>query len=260
MSDHETLVGGGVNEVVRIGDTVRRPIGSWSPQVHSLLQHLRGSGFTAAPSFHGITTDGHEILDYLPGEVCNYPVSPAAATTQALETAAQLLREYHDHTIDYAAAAPLDGWMLPAVAPVEVICHGDYGPHNVVLQGTRAVGIIDFDTAHPGSRLWDVAYAVYRWAPTTAPANEDGIGTVAEQALRARIFCDRYGLGSEERVNLVDAIITRLHSLVDFMKAQAAAGNEAFASHLKDGHHIQYLNDARYLSDNRREFSDAVAL
>jgi len=256
--DREVLTGGGVNEVVRIGSTVRRPTGPWSSRVHGLLKHLQAVGFTAAPALHEVTADGFEILDFLPGEVCNYPVSEAAASREALESAARLLRSYHDHTTDYLSSAPLEGWQLPVGHPVEVICHGDYAPHNVVLNGREAVGIIDFDTAHPGSRLEDVAYAVYRWAPITAPDNADGFGTARAQAARTRTFCDQYGLDNTGRTGLVDAVIVRLNALVDFMTSQAAAGNAAFAGHLADGHHLQYLGDAAYLDGQREAFTRAL--
>ena len=256
--DREILTGGGVNEVVRIGATVRRPTGLWSPLVHGLLRHLRVVGFTAAPAFHEVTVDGFEILDFLPGDVCNYPVSEAAASREALESAARLLRSYHDHTTGYLAGVPLDGWQLPAGHPIEVICHGDFAPHNVVLQGRQAAGIIDFDTAHPGSRLEDVAYAVYRWAPITAPDNADGFGIAPDQAVRTRIFCDRYGLDDTGRAGLVDAVILRLNALVDFMRARAAEGNTAFAGHLAAGHHLQYLGDAVYLEAQREMFTRSL--
>ena len=42
-------------------------------------------------------------------------------------------------------------WQLSGRYPIEVICHGDYAPYNVVLNGKQAVGIVDFDTAHPGT-------------------------------------------------------------------------------------------------------------
>lgn len=253
MPDEEILTGGGVNKVVRIGATVRRPTGPWSPLVHGLLRHLRERGFTAAPAVHGVTEDGFEILDHLPGEIGGYPVTPAAASRQALESAAGLLRAYHDATAGYARDVT-DGWMLPARTPAEVICHGDYGPHNCVLTGTEVTGIIDFDTAHPGPRLWDIAYAVHRWAPTTAPSNTDGFGTTEEQARRARVFCDRYGLDATGRAGLVDTIRERLYALVAFMRAEAAAGNAAFAGHLADGHHLLYLGDADHLLRQRAVF------
>ncbi|MET7465708.1 aminoglycoside phosphotransferase family protein [Nonomuraea sp. NPDC005501] len=259
MLDPEILAGGGVNEVVRIGSTVQRPTGPWSPVVHGLLRHLRAQGFTASPAVHGVTDDGFEILDFLPGEVSNYPATPAAASMEALGSAAELLRSYHDATMEYARDV-VGGWMLPDRVPVEVICHGDYAPHNCVLDGDRVVGIIDFDTAHPGPRLWDVAYAVYRWAPTTAPTNAAGFGTAEEQARRARLFCDRYGLDAADLASMVDTIIARLHALVDFMYAQAAAGNAAFAGHLADGHHLQYLADAAYLNEQRVVFDRQLGL
>ncbi|MCU7729685.1 GNAT family N-acetyltransferase [Actinoplanes sp. KI2] len=216
--DRESLAGG-INEVVRIGNRVRRPTGPWSPQVHDLLRYLEAAGFRGAPRVHEVTPDGFEILDFLPGEVSNYPATPAAASPEALESAAALLRDYHDATAAYATTAPRDGWQAPAREPVEVICHGDFAPHNCVLDGNRVAGIIDFDFAHPGPRLWDVAYAAYRWVPLTVPGNADGFGATQEQAARLRIFCDRYGLDDAGRAGLIDAVAARLNALVDFMHA-----------------------------------------
>lgn len=109
------------------------------------------------------------------------------------------------------------------------------------------------DHAQPGPRLWDVAYAAYRWVPMTAPGNADGFGTTEEQATRLRLFCDRYGLGSARRAALIDALAARLRTLVDLMRAQAA-GNAAFAGHLSDEHHLQYLTDAEYVLARRAVF------
>ena len=38
------LLGGNVATVVRIGDTVRRSTGPWTPAVHELLMHLQDVG------------------------------------------------------------------------------------------------------------------------------------------------------------------------------------------------------------------------
>ena len=61
MDDREVLAGG-VNEVVRIGATVRRPMGPWSPRVHGLLRHLAAQGFRGAPRVLEVTDDGFEVL------------------------------------------------------------------------------------------------------------------------------------------------------------------------------------------------------
>ncbi|MER6911367.1 aminoglycoside phosphotransferase family protein [Streptomyces sp. NPDC000594] len=245
---------GGVHEVLRVGAVVRRPTGPWSPLVHGLLRHLRERGFTAAPAVHGTDDDGRtEILDFLPGSAGTDPTVPAVRSPVALESAAALLRAYHDSTLGYAEGVR-EGWMLPAREPAEVICHGDFAPYNCVLDGDRVVGVFDFDTAHPAPRLWDIAYAVYRWAPMTAPGSGDAWGTTAEQAVRVRDFCAAYGLPAGERALLIDTVTARLRELVAFMRERAAAGDAAFARHLAEGHHEQYLGDARYLERVRGEF------
>lgn len=259
MSEPEILAGGGgVNEVVRIGGVVRRPAGPWAPLVHDLLRHLRDQGFTGAPRPHRITPDGFEILDYLPGEVSGYPPLPAATTVTALESAARLLRAYHDATAGFAATAPREGWQLPAEDPVEVLCHGDFAPYNCVLTGATVTGMFDFDVAHPGPRVRDVAYAVYRWVPLTSPDNTDGFGTTASQAIRLRLFADQYGLSTADRAALAGAVTARLHAMVAFMRAQAAAGSAAFAGHLAAGHHVLYLGDADYVRRERATFTEAL--
>ena len=252
MNPDREVLAGGVNEVIRVGATVRRPTGSWSPRVHGLLRHLET--FDGVPRVLEVTADGFEVLDFLPGEVAEFPLTPAVRSAEALQSAAALLRRYHDATAGYAAQAPRDGWQAATVEPVEVICHGDYAPYNCVLTGTRVTGMIDFDHAHPGSRLWDVAYAVYRWAPLTRPDNTDGFGTTASQAARLRAFCDSYGLAADARAGLVDAVAARLRALVAFLRAQAAAGHPAFASHVAAGHDTLYRNDADYVLAERATF------
>jgi hypothetical protein len=51
MADGETPLSGGnmSSGVVRVGDTVRRPAGPWTPAVHALLAHLHEAGFRCAP-------------------------------------------------------------------------------------------------------------------------------------------------------------------------------------------------------------------
>ena len=66
----ERLEGGNTHAaIVRVGDTVRRPTGPWTPSVHALLRHLERSGFGGAPRVHGIDDQGREILDYVEGVV-----------------------------------------------------------------------------------------------------------------------------------------------------------------------------------------------
>lgn len=248
----EFLQGGRENKIARVANTVRRPAGPWTESVHALLRHVRAVGFTAVPHPLGFDEAGNEIVTFLEGEVCNYPLSAAAASEEALVSAAQLLRAYHEATCSFLAQnQESHTWQLPSQTPIEVICHGDFAPYNVVLNGRHAIGIIDFDTAHPGPRMWDIAYALYRWAPFTHPQNPDGFGDLETQISRARLFCNAYGFSAAQRRELVDMMILRLETLVSYMQAEAQKGNEAFIANLADGHHLLYLADIDYLGEKR---------
>ncbi|WP_413113565.1 phosphotransferase [Thaumasiovibrio sp. DFM-14] len=255
----EALLGGRDGQVHRSNDKVYRPRGFWSESVHVLLTHLKHEQFGGAPQAFGFDEQGNEILSYVSGEVYNYPLVGPIATTEALNSAAKQLRTYHDATTSLFHLNSFNElhWQLPTREPQEVICHGDYAPYNVVLQNDTVVGMIDFDTAHPAPRIWDVAYAVYCWAPfKTHPY--DALGTITQQTSRARLFCDAYGLVRSARTQLVDQMIVRLQALVDFMHHEAANGNTAFIDNINDGHHLAYLADITYLKHHKREITEAL--
>jgi len=63
------LRGGNVSAVVRVGDTVRRSSGPWTPAVHDLLRFLESEGFAWSPHVLGIDTADREVLEYVEGEV-----------------------------------------------------------------------------------------------------------------------------------------------------------------------------------------------
>jgi hypothetical protein len=55
VSEGELLTGDGVTQgIVRIGDTVRRPLRPFSLTVQAYLAHLRDAGFTGAPLPSGV--------------------------------------------------------------------------------------------------------------------------------------------------------------------------------------------------------------
>ncbi|MEL6117932.1 aminoglycoside phosphotransferase family protein [Photobacterium sp. SP02] len=214
----EELQGGREGQIFRSDNKIYRPRGKWSETVHSLLSHIAENGFNAAPKPYGFDEKNNEILSYVEGDVFNYPLKGNIATTEALTSAAKLLRLYHDASSSFLSKhsnKPME-WMLPGREPAEVICHGDYAPYNVSLIGSETVGIIDFDTAHPAPRVWDIAYALYCWAPFKTH-EYDAMGDLESQSIRARQFCDAYGLLEVDRQGLVKAMIDRVQALVDHM-------------------------------------------
>src|ERR1700750_1023228 len=49
MTEHPLGGGNVAAGVVRVGDTVRKPAGFWTPAVDALLTHVRRAGFAGAP-------------------------------------------------------------------------------------------------------------------------------------------------------------------------------------------------------------------
>lgn len=255
----EQLHGGRENAIYRLGDKVSRPSGKWSETVQKLLLHIANEGFTSAPKPFGFDNNGNEILSYVEGEVFNYPLKGNIATVEALVSAGQLLRQYHDASRSFISENSAEDltWMLPCREPMEVICHGDYAPYNVALVGSKVVGVIDFDTAHPAPRNWDIAYALYCWAPFKTD-KYDAMGDLYSQSIRAKQFCDAYGLSKAERISLVTDMCHRIQALVDHMLNEASSGNEAFIANIKDGHHLAYLADIKYLENNSNHITDVL--
>jgi hypothetical protein len=62
------LLGGNLGGAVRVGDTVRRSAGPWTPAVAALLRHLEHVGFDRAPGFLGLDQQGREVLSFVEGE------------------------------------------------------------------------------------------------------------------------------------------------------------------------------------------------
>jgi len=87
----EPLFGG---RVVKVGDTVRRPAGAWTPTIQALLAHLQAKGFPA-PAPLGVDDRGREVVAYLPGRASTHPWPAALLAPSGARQVGALLRAYH---------------------------------------------------------------------------------------------------------------------------------------------------------------------
>jgi hypothetical protein len=247
----ERLGGGNVGGAVRVGDTVRRTAGPWTPTVHALLAHLRTRGVAGVPAAHGLDEQGREVLDYIAGVVPEGDPFPEwTRTAEALSAVARLIRNVHDASADFAGGDARWQRMPGAPADGPVICHNDLAPYNTVYVSGRPIGLIDWDYAAPGPRNWDLAHAAWRHIPLS-----DG-APVEWAAHRLRLFCDAYGL--TRRAGLVDVVARRQQALHDTIRAFAAQGHPAFAAMWDTHHSEQPLRDRVYLLAHRAEFERAL--
>jgi hypothetical protein len=253
------LPGGIANRgaVVRIGDTVRRPQRSTSPAIHALLGHLEAVGFEGAPRFLGVDGEGREVLSFVPGTTVLTPYPAWALTDEALVSVADLLRGYHEAVAGFDPAPHRWPPSPPAAFGGELVSHNDPNLDNVVFRGGRAVALIDWDLASPGSRLWDVACAARMWAPVRPDAQIPDARR--GQALRRlRLFVDSYGLAAEARPRLIGAIAENQSWFRRLIQELVAGGHAAFSDYWESERRARAEVFDSWLAENADALRDAL--
>lgn len=220
--DEQELTGGNTTGVVRIGDTVHREAGPWTPTVQRLLAHVRAAGMAEVPEPLGLDGQGREIVSYLPGDVPGWPAPAWLWSEGVLVETGRLLRRFHDATAGFPRSDAV--WRLPATEPAEVICHNDAAPYNMVFRDGRLAGLFDLDTASPGPRVRDLAYLAYRLAPFSSDAFAGATYDVGHLDPTARLdtLTEAYG-APFRRAEVLDAMAGKLRDLAAWSEARADA-------------------------------------
>jgi Ser/Thr protein kinase RdoA (MazF antagonist) len=226
--EEQPLAGGNVADlVVRIGDTVRKPAGPQTPAVHEFLCYLYDAGFTGAPRSFGLDDRGRHVIEYIPGELA-YDMPPM--DNAGLRRVGRLIREFHDIAAGFVAP-PLGAQWDVAIPPdrADLICHHDLARWNLICSADRWV-FIDWDGAAPGSRLWDLAWAVTGFVPL------DPGGDPAADAPRLRALVDGYGLTAAQRQELPPLIGAHARGMFDLLSRSAKTGAQPWARLYAEGH------------------------
>jgi hypothetical protein len=249
-----------LSRVFLVDGTVRRDFNFWTPTVHALLRHLERAGFHSAPRVIGIDESGREVLSFVPGAVPECPRRPwNFRSRRALIEVAQLIRGFHDASVSFAA--PIDAqWRGLAGAPTsgDVICHNDLGPFNLVFKRGRPIAIIDWDNASPGSRMWDVACALWRFTPLWGSdawwgGDWEGNGwklSLETKASRMQVFLSAYGRDLlPDWASVLDVIEARMRASELTVNARAVAGSPLYEKFRRAGEFT--LPDLGWLRHNR---------
>lgn len=246
------LTGGNVSAgVVRVGNTVRRPAGPWTPSVHALLEHLRSVGFRGAPRPLGLDGRGREVLEFVTGDVPWPGRVDLLRPDAAVVAVGELIRDFHDAVAGFVPPGDASWQVLMPADGAEIVAHHDLAPWNLVV-GERRWAFIDWDTAAPGTRLWDLAYAANGFAvlPERVPTTQ--------AARRVRLLADAYGLDEGQRRELARLLGPRARSMHDFLAAQAAARTEPWLRLWNDGHGHHWRERADYLSEHHDVWARAL--
>jgi aminoglycoside phosphotransferase (APT) family kinase protein len=228
VTEGELLIGDGVTHgIVRIGDTVRRPLRPFSLTVQAYLAHLRDAGFAGAPLPLGVDEQGREMLSFVSGEVPRNPLPPETAGDEVLVALARLIHALHEASAGWVPPPDAVWGGTPATAgrprtgPTELVTHCDYYPGNVVFRAGLPVALIDFDLARPTSRLYDLANALWYWAPLRDPQDRAPAFVDADIPHRVAVFADAYGMTAQQRAELAPFAIEMARRYYENSRASA---------------------------------------
>jgi hypothetical protein len=215
------LPGGNISGAVRVGDTVRRSAGPWTPAVHALLRYLDGR-VRCVPRVIGVDDAGREVLSYMPGRVVDVDtemLSPAQITSIVRWT-----RSFHEVVAGFTHPGP---WRFFPVPDPCLIGHNDIAPYNVCFDGDRLTGVFDWDLAGPTTPLLELAFIAWNCVPLWRD-----IGPQAA-AGRLRVIASAYG--GVDPVHILHAVPGRIEIMLDGIPVAAAAGDQGMANLMTAG-------------------------
>jgi hypothetical protein len=261
-SPTEIVLEGGttnVGRVTRVGDTVRRPRRPTSEATEALLDHLERVGFAGAPRYLGSDERGREVLSYIPGQAPIAPYPSWAFSDETLASVAKLLRDYHDAVATFDPSSHIWPAAIPPRFRESIVSHNDPNLDNVIFDGGRAVALIDFDLASPGSAGWDLACAARLWVPVRdeqdAPPNTSG-----RILARLALFADAYGATRDERGSMVEAMVECHAWCYSIVASAAATGHPVFGPYWATGGKAVAERTSRQLAGLMPEMPVALGL
>jgi hypothetical protein len=218
--------------IVRIGDTVRRPLRPFSLTVQAYLAHLRDAGFAGAPLPFGVDEQGREVLSFVSGDVARHLPPEDRASAEVLAALARLIRSLHEASAGWEPPPGAVWYTSPVTAGradaghrassrTELVSHRDYAHGNVVFRDGLPAALIDFDLARPTTRVYDIANALWYWAPLRDPLDRLPVLADADIPHRVAVFADAYGMTARQRAELMPVAVGMLHRYHEESRAAA---------------------------------------
>ncbi|MEU8434937.1 phosphotransferase [Streptomyces sp. NPDC029216] len=257
MKDGEEHVG--ISTVVRVGDTVRRPPGPWTPAVRGLLGHFERVGFDGAPRALGFDAQGREVLQYVEGHAPQNP-EVAELPDSAVFLVGRLMRRMHRAGEGFSPEPARWAYEPATSGPETVVCHNDIAPRNTVFVEGRPVAFIDWEAAGREVPEWDLAQAAWQFAPLTDDPGCAAFGwrTPPDRGRRLRLLVEGYGLPPERRTALAGLAATRIRFTLDLIRRRAAQGEPGFVRLVESGIADGVERDALWTEAHREELTAAL--
>ena len=258
-TEHGEVISGRVTEILRVGDTVRRPLNDSTESMRQLLVHLERVDFEGAPRVVDTELGDTIVLTWIHGWV---PADTEGwrLDSGALESVGQLLRSYHDCVAGFAPEAGFEEGPQE-ITEGAIVCHGDIAPRNTVFRVGRAVAFIDWDGIFVSKPMWDLGHAVWQFGPVC----DDGDPLVRDwpappnRAERIAALVHGYRLHPSEAHQLADMVVEVIAGCHRSVARKAAAGIPAFVR-LRDEGVLGNLDNQRQAAENYRSLIVDAAL
>lgn len=258
--EEQPLPGGDVTDgVVRVGDTVRRPIGPHSPIVHRVLVHLEKADFDGAPRLLGQDDRGREILTFIEGEVAIRPWPAWVADESRALSVARLLRRLDDCMISLGLPTDLDLGPSPTIGPPPTFLgHRDVTPENTVFRDGRAIALIDFDLVKPSSRVDEVVNLLLWWGAWMPQEDREPAMRDVDAGQRGRQLIDAYGLEDDLREFVVPVALSTAQRSWHSMRERAETLGGGWARMWREGVGDRIRRREQWLRENGEALHRAI--
>jgi len=135
------------------------------------------------------------------------------------------------------------------------MCHGDFGPWNIVWRGGESIGILDWDLVVPTEPRYDVLYALQYAAPfrddeTTVKWHH--FPEVPDRKHRIAVFAETYGL--TDLGNVVDSVAAVQRKGGEYEKMLADRGVQPQVDWVANGALEEVEQHARWTEAHRALF------
>jgi hypothetical protein len=243
------LFGGTVNDVWRSGDIVKRRRGHHEDAIVQLLTWLRNRGVPAIPEVIGIS-DQSVYLRFTEGEAVLRPWVDAVKTDAWLFQLGDWLSRSHAAMPGFqlqSGASFVSGPVRPE--PGMVVCHGDLGPWNFLQKAGSLTGVIDWDLAHFGLPLDDMAFMAIEASPlrrsTEATMGED----VPRSVLMNRLEVLLHAYGKVTVAEILAQAVDALDQLIEQTQANASRYISPFDEFIRRDFLEDYAEDREYIKE-----------
>ena len=242
------LTGGTLNEVARHNDVIRRGRNAHSVATVQLLNWLEVQAMPQVPRVVA-HTESHLYLRYLEGEAVLRPWPLEVKRNAWAEQLGAWLRTYHDKVQGFKLCEGAAFIRGPQQAESGmVVCHGDLGPWNFLQIDGTLTGVVDWDLAHFGSPLDDLASLALDAVPLRKSMDSTMGECASREMLRSRLEALLTSYGTSMTVaRFLEHVVDYLDRLAIETRSAAAQGIAPFTQFVKRGFLDAFASDRDHI-------------